>query len=110
VALAVPRDSTTGAAQLPVGTTAQRPTGVEGQFRYNADLDVFEGFSNGAWGQVGGGQMYGQAATKAIFYNANTIGENLTVKAGQNGGTFGPVTVNDGFTVTVEAGSVWTIC
>ena len=100
----------TGAARIPVGTTAQRPPDEKGLFRYNDTLDIYEGFIEGVgWGQVGGGQMYGAAQNKAIFYNNQTIGENLTILSGSNGGTFGPVTVNNGFTVTVENGSVWTV-
>lgn len=49
-ALTVPRDSTTGAATLPGGTTAQRPGApVEGQIRYNSQLARFEGYQAGAW-------------------------------------------------------------
>jgi microcystin-dependent protein len=98
-----------GAAIIPAGTDAQRPTGVDGYFRYNNQQNVFEGYTPNGWGQVGGGQMYGSAAVKAIFYNAQSIAEDLTVKTGENGGSFGPVTINNGFTVTVEADSVWTI-
>lgn len=34
--LVLSEDTTTGAAQLPVGTTAQRPTGSSGAFRLNS--------------------------------------------------------------------------
>jgi hypothetical protein len=57
----------------------------------------------------GGGQFFGSAATKAIAYNANTIGENVTVTAGNNGYSAGPITISSTFTVTVETGAVWTI-
>jgi len=56
-----------------------------------------------------GGQMYGTATVKSIFYNAQTIAENLTVATGQNGMSAGPVTVDNGFSVTVNAGSTWTV-
>lgn len=58
---------------------------------------------------VAGGQYFGSATTKAIAYNSNTIAENVTVTAGNNGGSFGPITVNSGYTVTVESGANWTI-
>ena len=51
----------------------------------------------------------GAQPVKAIFFNAQNIGEDLDVRAGENGGTFGPVTVDDGFTVTVADGSVWSV-
>jgi hypothetical protein len=107
---AVIQTSATGAAVIPSGTVGERPAvPVDGYFRYNSTDNVFEGHTPNGWGQVGGGQMYGTAPVKAIFFNSATIGENLTVKTGENGGSFGPVTVNNGFTVTVESGSVWSI-
>ena len=57
----------------------------------------------------GGGQYFGTAATKAIAYNSNTIGENVTVTAGNNGLSAGPITISTGFTVTVETGAAWVI-
>jgi len=58
---------------------------------------------------VAGGQYFGSAATKAIAYNANTIGENVTVTAGNNGLSAGPITISTGFTVTVQTGANWVI-
>ena len=58
---------------------------------------------------VAGGQYFGSAATKAIAYNSNTIGENVTVTAGNNGLSAGPITISNTFTVTVETGAVWVI-
>lgn len=40
--------------KLPVGTTAERPTGVAGYIRYNTTDARFEGFSNGVWDTFGG--------------------------------------------------------
>lgn len=58
---------------------------------------------------VAGGQYFGSASTKAIAYNSNTIAENVTVTAGNNGLSAGPITIDTGFTVTVETGAVWVI-
>lgn len=58
---------------------------------------------------VAGGQYFGSAATKAIAYNSNTIGENVTVTAGNNGLSAGPITISTGFTVTVDTGAAWVI-
>jgi hypothetical protein len=57
----------------------------------------------------GTGQMYGTASTKAIFYNSRDIAENITILAGTNGLSAGPVTVADGFSVTVEDGANWVV-
>lgn len=69
--------------------------------------------SNGtAWvssAPAGGGQYYGNAAVKAIAYNAQTIGENITVLSTTNALSAGPITINSSFTVTVETGATWTI-
>ena len=56
-----------------------------------------------------GGQMEGTAATKAIFYNAQTIGENITITGTHNAMSCGPVTVSGGFAVTVNPGAVWKV-
>ena len=66
---------------------------------------------NGSTGAVtvSGGQFFGSAATKAIAYNSNTIGENITVTAGNNGLSAGPITISTGFTVTVATGAAWVI-
>lgn len=58
---------------------------------------------------VSGGQYFGTAATKAIAYNANTISENITVTAGNNGLSAGPITISTGFSVTVQTGANWVI-
>ena len=40
--------------QIPVGTSAERPTAATGQIRYNSDLSTFEGYGGTAWGSLGG--------------------------------------------------------
>ena len=58
---------------------------------------------------VAGGQYFGSASIKAIAYNAQTIGENVTITTGNNGLSAGPIAISNGFTVTVESGANWTI-
>jgi hypothetical protein len=48
-------------------------------------------------------------ASNGIVVNSQTISENYTIASGDNGGSFGPVTVNSGITVTVSSGSTWTV-
>jgi len=56
----------TGAVLMPIGTTAQRPTGTNGLIRYNSDLSQFEGYA-GSWKAVGGSGGGGAGFTwKAI--------------------------------------------
>lgn len=44
------------AADIPTGTTAQRPSSpVAGQFRFNSTDSKFEGYDGTDWGEIGGG-------------------------------------------------------
>ena len=54
-----------------------------------------------------GGPSLGTSSV--IRTNAKTISENITFAGTENGMSAGPVTVANGFTVTVTAGSTWTI-
>lgn len=53
--------------------------------------------------------VFAVSATNGIYLNAITINDDFTVPTNYNGGSFGPVTVAAGKTVTVSAGSVWTV-
>jgi hypothetical protein len=98
----------TGSITIPVGTTAQQPTGVTGMLRFNSTTTSFEGYNGSAWGSIGGGATGG--GTDQIFYNnGQTVNTNYTIPTGQNSGTFGPVTVATGITVTVPSGSTWSV-
>ena len=99
---------TTGAIVLPVGTTAQQPTAATGMIRFNSTNVTFEGYNGTVWGSIGGGATGG--GTDQIFYlNGQTVTTNYSIPSGQNAGTFGPVTVNSGVTVTIPSGSTWSI-
>ena len=63
--------STTGALKVPVGTTAQRPTGAAGDFRYNSETGGFEGYTT-EWGAIAGSGG-GGITTTASAPSANTI-------------------------------------
>ena len=44
----------TNSIRLPVGTTAQRPSGSTGEIRYNSSTDAIEGYTtSGGWAQLG---------------------------------------------------------
>lgn len=45
--------SSTDAVLLPVGTTAQRPTGATGYIRFNSTTTAFEGYDGSAWESIG---------------------------------------------------------
>ena len=104
--LKVSKDSDTGAASMPTGTTAQRPSGAVGMFRHNSTLDKFEGYNDGAWGELGGGGP-SLGVDSIIRTNGNTISENITIPANTNGMSAGPITIANGNTVTVTG--TWSI-
>ena len=56
--------SNTDAILVPVGTTAQRPSGAAGQFRYNSTTSQFEGYTD-SWGAIAGGSGGGSSSTFA---------------------------------------------
>jgi len=104
----VSQTSATGAALLPASTTANRPSPVTGHLRFNTTTVAFEGYNGTAWASVGGGATGG--STDQVFYlNSQTVTANYSIPSGQNAGTFGPVSVNGGATVTVPSGSTWSI-
>lgn len=61
--------SATDAVQMPSGTTAQRPTGEAGMFRYNSEEGQFEGYTT-EWGAIAGGG--GDTGTVTIEKNVYT--------------------------------------
>lgn len=95
-----------GAVTVAAGTTAQRPTGVTGMFRYNLTTPGFEGFNGTSWGAIGGGS---NITTLGLYENSNTISANYTIGTGNNAVSAGPITINSGVTVTVPSGSNWVI-
>ena len=108
--------------RLPSGTQSQRPTGVSvGTLRFNTTIDQAElykaddGTGSAGWTPVaGGGPSIG--TDSIVRTNNNVIAENLTVGPSANNGaeftngmSAGPITINSGFTVTVESGASWSV-
>ena len=101
--------ATTGSSLIPSGSTAQRDASpASGYFRFNTTLGKFEGYNGSAWGAVGGGAT-GGGNDEVFIENGQTVTTNYTITTGKNAGTFGPITIDSGVTVTVPSGSVWSI-
>lgn len=99
----------TGALDVPTGTTAQRPaTPASGYFRYNTTLNVFEGYSNGSWGAVGAGAT-GGPGNYIFFENEKVVTANYTIASTKNAVSAGPISINNGVTVTISNGARWVI-
>lgn len=100
--------SGTGDVLLPVGSTAQRPTGNPGMIRFNSDVNEFEGYNGSAWGSLGGGAT-GGGSDKVFVQNQNTINNNYTIPVGYNASSVGPLTIATGVTVSISSGSRWVV-
>jgi len=144
--------TSTGAVTIPVGTTAQRPTGAVGKVRWNTTLDQYEGYDGVNWTLLGGAVITNDTTTATNLYptfagvtsgnvstlftgnakllykpstgelqssalwasngfvvNAMLIAESYTLPTGTNAMTAGPITIDNGVTVTVPNGSTWTV-
>ncbi len=104
---AVVKDSDTGSAQLPSGTTAERSSNGAGKIRFNTTVGRPEINNGSSWGSLGGAT--GGGADAAFYLNDQSVNNNFLIPSGQNAGTFGPVTIADGVVVSISDGSVWTI-
>ena len=109
LAAKVSKTASTGSAVMPSGTTGERDGSPSaGYMRFNSTLSKFEGYNGSAWSSVGGGATGG--GSDAVFIeNGQTVTTDYTITSGNNAGTFGPVSVASGVTVTIPSGSVWTI-
>jgi hypothetical protein len=92
-----------GNIQGPQGATGATgstgPTGLDGATGATGETGA-TGSSAGATG----------AGTDSIFWlNDQTVTASYTVPVGQNAGSFGPITIASGVTVTVPTGGIWTV-
>ena len=101
----VPRTSTTGAAIIPSGTTAQRdPAPVYGAQRANSTNNKMEWFDGTGWVPMGGGATGG--GNDAVFnVNSKTVTQSFAIPSGSNASTTGPLTINSGVVITIPTGS-----
>jgi hypothetical protein len=101
--------TSTGFVLISAGTTAERPSSpVNGQIRYNTDFGQFEGYANGAWGQLGGGAT-GGGGDQVFVENGVTVTTNYTLSTNKNAESVGPITVQSGVTVTIPSGQRWVV-
>jgi hypothetical protein len=98
----------TDAVTVPKGSVAQRGGGVAGKFRYNTDVNKFEGHNGSSWGTVGGGAT-GGGSDEIFMENGQTITTAYTMSATKNAITAGPISINSGITVTVPSGARWVV-
>ena len=65
--------------------------------------------SNGMEWTVAAAGATGGGSDKVFWENGQTVTTDYTITNNNNAGTWGPVTINNGVTVTVGDGEYWTI-
>ena len=61
-----------------------------------------------SWAAAGAGAQ-GGGSDEIFWENDQTITQNYTISNGHNAGSFGPIEIQSGVTVTVGAGETWTV-
>ena len=61
-----------------------------------------------AWGEIAAGAT-GAGSDKIFWENGQTVTQNYTITDNQNAMSAGPITINNGVTVTIGDGETWTI-
>ena len=98
--------ASTGSAEIPVGTTAQRDgSPATGMFRFNSTTTGFEGYDGSAWGAIGGGGgATGAGGDEVFMENERVVTTNYTLSTNKSAMCVGPLTINTGVTVTIPSG------
>ena len=104
--------SNIGSGTLPAARIADDSI-VEGKLDIHAapsGTDKVLGYtSNGMEWIVAAAGATGGGTDKAFWVNDNSIDSDYTIPDGKNAGTWGPVTIAAGVTVTIGDGEYWTI-
>lgn len=95
------------------GTLADRPPAGTAKRMYLAEDDpngptIYR--DNGTrWVAISGGGATGSLGDRVFHENDQEVSASYTLTAGRNAMTAGPITINDGVTVTIPDGAVWTV-
>ena len=83
------------------GNPAALTVGSSGQTLVSDGTDI-------SWGEAAAGAT-GGGSDKVFWENAQAVTADYTITNNYNAGSFGPITINIGVTVTVGSGETWTI-
>ena len=83
------------------GNPAALTVGSNGQTLVSDGTDI-------SWGEAAAGAT-GGGSDKVFWENAQAVTADYTITNNYNAGSFGPITINNGVTVTVGSGETWTI-
>ena len=85
------------------GNPAVLTVGSNGQVLQSDGTDI-------SWSNSSAGAVGGNSNSNRIFWeNEQNVTHDYTITNNHNAGSFGPITINSGITVTVGAGENWTI-
>lgn len=124
-----PALSATGISVTPTGdltaTNVQSAlVELEGEYVYSSaspagaavgtlwiDSDDFKTYvrTASAWQPVGGAGATGGGTNEVFYNNDQTVTANYSIPSGKNSMSAGPITINNGVTVTIPNNSVWTV-
>ena len=81
-------------------------TAYDGEYALTVSVQSYEGSgTHSGWSL----SMTAEATTRIIITNPSTINDDVTIPAGYNGHSAGPITIGDSATVTVGDGATWSI-
>lgn len=93
-------------------TAAAVPTSgqlAEGELAVNlTDRKLFSKNSSGTVFQLGGGAT-GAGQDDVFYENSQTVTSDYTISTNKSAMSTGPITVDDGVTVTIPSGSRWVV-
>ena len=69
---------------------------------------ISDGSGQLSWGVAGAGAQ-GGGSDEIFWENGQAVTTNYTITNGKNAGSFGPITINSGVTVTVGDGETWSV-
>jgi hypothetical protein len=94
----------TGAILIPVGSTGQRPAGVNGKIRYNNTDGAYEGYSAGSWRQfsLSGGVTLVATGTGLTGGPITATGTISIANTAVTAGSYGSATQVGTFTVNAQ--------
>ena len=97
--------SSTTALQIPVGTTAQRPSSPSaGDLRFNSTTTSAEIYDGTGFVAVGGGAS-GGGSDQIVYENDLTVTTSYSITANKGAHAVGPLVIQNGVTLTVPATS-----
>ena len=101
-------------ALSPITTTGDLiiGNGANSATRLGIGASTYVLTSNGTtatWSAATGGGATGGGSDQIFYENGQTVTTNYSITASKNAGSFGPITINAGVTVTVPTGSTWSV-